>query len=76
MQTCPTTRIKNKFGTGYAIKNTADLTDDDELFVESDSDESGDGFEKLTVAVLKEKLADAGLETGGKKQELVDRLRG
>lgn len=31
---CPTTRIKNQFGPGYAIKNTADLTDADDLWID------------------------------------------
>ena len=34
MATCPTTRIKNKYGPGYAIKNTADLSPDDEIWGE------------------------------------------
>jgi hypothetical protein len=38
MASCPTTRIKNKFGPGYAIKNTADLTDEDELWIDPEGD--------------------------------------
>ena len=34
MSTVPTSKIKNQFGPGYAVKNTADLTDADVLWSE------------------------------------------